>query len=161
MADPDYDALLDNLRALTSDPDNAEFTRPNLIAVLEIVTAHLDDALALNVGKLEGGMHVEAEHPVATLLSGLVSALRDLNNGLTDPVLTPTSGKKNSARRWRLRQEDAALFEALEIFQRIKGLPNRKAAARRLAVKLQPSGYRRRGKTLKGSNLYALYNKYK
>lgn len=161
MGASDYDALLDDLRQLTSTPANAEFTRPNLIALLEVLTTHLGEALASKLGELEDGTRVEAQHPVADLLSGLSSALQDLDNGLTDPVLLRSPGKKNSARRWRLRQEDDVLFEALEIFQRIKRLPDRKAAAWRLAVTLQASGYRRRGKRLSGSSLYALYNKYK
>ena len=156
-----YDALLDSLRELTADPARADFTRPNLIALLDILTIHLGEALAAKVGELEDGTHVETQHAVADLLFGLSSALRDLDNGLTDPVLLRSAGKKNSARRWRLRQDDEVLFEALEIFQRIKRLPNRKAAARRLAVTLQSSDHRRNGKTLKGASLYALYNKYR
>lgn len=161
MGTGQYDALLDSLRELTADPANADFTRPNLIALIEVLTTHLGEALASNLGELEGGTHVEAQHVVADLLSGLTLALRDLDNGLTDPVLLRSPGKKNSARRWRLRQEDDVLFEALEIFQRIKGLPNRKAAARRFAVMLQSFGYRRSGKMLNGASLYALYNKHK
>lgn len=161
MGASDYDAFLDSLRELTADPANAGFTRPNLIALLEVLTSHLDEALASKLGELEDGTHVETQHAVADLLSGLSSALRDLDNGLTDPVLQRIAGKKNAARPWRLRQEDDLLFEALEIFQRIKRLPDRKAAARRLAVTLQSSDYRRKEKKLRGSNLYALYNKYK
>lgn len=161
MGAEQYDALLDSLRELTADPARADFTRPNLIALLDILTIHLGEALAAKVGELEDGTHVETQHAVADLLSGLSSALRDLDNGLTDPVLRRIAGKKNSARRWRLRQEDDVLFEALEIFQRVKKLPNRKAAAYRLAVTLQATDYRRSGKTLTGSNLYSLYNKYR
>lgn len=156
-----YDALLDSLRELTANPANADFTRPNLIALLDILTKHLGEALASKLGELEDGTHVEAQHAVAGLLSGLSLALRDLDNGLTDPVLRRIAGKKNSARPWRLRQEDDVLFEALEIFMRIKRLPDRKAAARRLAVTLQSSNYRRKGKQLSGSNLYSLYNKHR
>lgn len=161
MGASDYNTLLDDLQKLTSAPGNADFTRPNLIALLETLTTHLGEALASKLGELEDGTHVEAQHAVADLLSGLSSALRDLDNGLTDPVLQRSPGKKNSARRWRLRQDDEVLFEALEIFQRIKRLPNRKAAARRLAVTLQSSDYRRSGKKLTGVSLYALYNKHK
>lgn len=161
MGASDYDALLDNLRQLTSAPGHADFTRSNLIALLELLTTHLGEALASKLGELEDGTHVEAQHAVADLLSGLFSALRDLDKGLTDPVLRPITGKKNSARPWRLRQKDDVLFEALEIFQRIKRLPDRKAAARRFAVTLQSSDYRRKGKKLRWSNLYSLYNKYK
>lgn len=161
MGASDYDALLDNLRQLTSAPGNADFTRPSLIALLEVLTNHLGVALASKLGELEDGTHVQAHHAVVELLSGLSSALQDLDKGLTDPVLEPIRGRQNSARRWRLRQEDDVLFEALEIFQQIKRLPDRKAAARRLAVTLQASDYRRRGKKLGWSNLYSLYNKYK
>ncbi len=161
MVASSYDALLDSLRELTADPENAEFTRPNLIALLDVLNSNLCEALATKVGELEGGTHVQVEHAVTALLSGLISALRELDAGLTDPVLKRVNGRKNSARRWRLRQEDDVLFEALEIFQRIKGLSNRKAAAWRLAVTLKSSGYSRMGKQLSGASLYALYNKYK
>lgn len=161
MGAREYDALLDSLRELTGTPGNADFTRPNLIALLEVLTSHLGEALASKLSELEDGTHVEAQHAVADLLSALSSALRDLDNGLTDPVLLRSAGKKNSARRWRLRRDDEVLFEALEIFQRIKRLPDRKAAAWRLAVTLQSSDYRRKGKKLSGSSLYSLYNKYK
>lgn len=87
MGTADYDALLDNLRQLTSAPGHADFTRPNLIALLEVLTTHLGEALTSKLGELEDGTHVEAQHAVADLLSGLCSALRDLDNGLTDPVL--------------------------------------------------------------------------
>ncbi len=158
---PDHHVLLDKLRALTSDPDRTEFTRPNLIALLDVLTGHLDEALAIPLGELEDGTLVEAQHPVAAHLSGLTAALRDLDQGLTDPVLKRIGGKRNAVRPWRLTRADDALFEALEIFQRTEKLPHLKAAAKLLALKLQFIGYRRRGKGIYGSSLYALYHKYK
>ena len=158
---PDHHVLLDKLRALTSDPDRTEFTRSNLIALLDVLTGHLDEALAIPLGELEDGTLVEAQHPVAAQLSGLTAALRDLDQGLTDPVLKRIGGKKNAVRPWRLTREDDALFEGMEIFQRMRKLPDLKAAAMRLAVKLKINGYRRRGKEITGRSIYALYFKYK
>jgi hypothetical protein len=161
MATHDHDGLLDKLRTFASDPARTEFTRPNLTALLDVLTDHLDGALATSEGELEDGTLVEAQHPVAAQLSGLTAALRDLDQGLTDPVLKRIGGKKNSARPWRLKQDDDALFEALEVFQRMQNLPDLKAAAKGLAVKLQSNGYRRRGNRMKGSSLYSLYYKHR
>jgi hypothetical protein len=161
MATHDHDVLLDKLRALTSDPDGTEFTRPNLIALLDVLTGHLDEALATRLGEFEDGTLLLARHPVVEQLSGLTAALRDLDQGLTDPVLKRIGGKKNAARPWQLKRKDDILFDAIEIFQRIHKLPNRKAAATRLAVKLKSKRYRRKGKELDGGSLYALYFKHR
>ena len=161
MATHDHDVLLDKLRALTSDPDRTEFTRPNLIALLDVLTGHLDEAMATRLGELEDGTLVLARHPVVEQLSGLTAALRDLDQGLTDPVLKRIGGKKNAARPWQLKREDDILFDAIEIFQRKHKLPNRKAAAKRLAIKLQCTEYRRKGKGMTGNSLYALYYKHR
>ena len=161
MASHDHDVLLDKLRALTSDPDGTEFTRPNLIALLDVLTGHLDEAMATRLGELEDGTLVLAPHPVVEQLSGLTAALRDLDQGLTDPVLKRIGGKKNAARPSRLVRDDDALLEALEIFQKMEKLPHLKAAAKRLAVKLQCTEYRRKGKGMTGNSLYALYYKHR
>lgn len=160
MGAPDYDALLDNLRELTGDPDNAEFTRPNLIALLEVLTAHLGEALVTTVGELEGGTLVQAEHPVATQLSGLASALRDLDSGLTDPVLKSATSKKTARRPWSLRQEDEILLEAVEVFRRFERIKSLTEAARKVTTALNRHNYTRRGKKLKGRDLYNLINRY-
>ena len=161
MASHDHDVLLDKLRALTSDPDGTEFTRPNLIALLDVLTGHLDEAMATRLGELEDGTLVLARHPVVEQLSGLTAALRDLDQGLTDPVLKRIGGKKNAARPSRLVRDDDALLEALEIFEKMEKLPHLKAAAKRLAVKLQRTEYRRKGKGMTGNSLYALYYKHR
>jgi hypothetical protein len=160
MATHDHDVLLDKLRALTSDPDGTEFTRPNLIALLDVLTGHLDEAMATRLGELEDGTLVLARHPVVEQLSGLTAALRDLDQGLTDPVLKRIGGKKNAARPWQLKRKDDILLDAMEIFQRTHKFPSRKAAAMRLAVKLKSKRYRRKGKELDGGSLYALYFSY-
>ena len=161
MADTAYDALLAELRALTDVPNGAEFTRSNLIALLGVVVTHLGQALATMEGQLDNGTPVEAEHPVSAQLSGLIEALRDLDNGLTDPVFEPTLGNQNARRNWRMRQEDNALIEGLEVFQRIKKIKNRKAAAMKAASELRRSKYTRRGKKLSGLDLYNLYYRHK
>lgn len=161
MATHDHDVLLDKLRALTSDPDGTEFTRPNLIALLDVLTGHLDEPMATRLRELEDGTLLLARHPVVELLSGLTAALRDLDRGLTDPVLKRIGGKKNAARPWQLKRKDDILFEALEIFQKIQKFPTLKAAADRAAVKLQCTKYKRKGKGMTGNSLYALYYKHR
>lgn len=161
MADTEYDALLGDLRALTDAPNGEEFTRSNVIALLGVLVTHLGEALATEMGELEDGTPVEAEHSVSAQLSGLVQALRDLDIGLTDPVFEPTLGNQNARRNWRMRQEDNALIEGLEVFQRIKKIKNRKAAAMKAASELRRSKYTRRGKKLSGLDLYNLYYRHK
>lgn len=154
------DTMLDALREAADGEERADFNRANVIGILKVLAEHLDPLLEEPSVQNENGEAV-IRHTAVEQLLALASALDDLDTGLTDPVLRRIAGKKNSARRWRLRQEDEVLFEALEILQRIKRLPDKKAAARRLAVTLQSSDYRRSGKTLKGASLYALYNKYR
>jgi hypothetical protein len=161
MGATDQGPFLDALRAFTSDTNRLEFTRPNLIALLDLLTDHLGGQLAIEQGVLEDGTHVEVEHPVVAQLTGLALALRDLDKGLTDPVLKRVGGKKNAARPWRLMKDDDVLFDTLEIFQQVRNLPNRKAAAKAMALKLRTSGYKRRGNWLSWGNLYALYHKYR
>lgn len=161
MGTGDHNVLLEQLRTFSSDPDREDFSRPNLIALLDLLATGLGEQLATKQGELEDGTHVFAEHSVVAQLSGLASALRDLDKGLTDPVLKRVGGKKNAARPWRLIKEDDVLFEALEIFQSMRKLQDRKAAAIALALKLRASGYKRRGKWLSWSNLYGLYSKHR
>jgi hypothetical protein len=160
MADTEYDALLGDLRALTDAPNGAEFTRTNLIALLYVLDIHLGKALATIEGKLEDGTSVEAEHPVSAQLSGLVEALRDLDSGVTDPVFKRAFGHQNARRNWRLRQEDNALIEGLEVFQRVKKIKHRKAAAMKAASELRRSKYMRNGKELRWLELYNLYYRH-
>jgi hypothetical protein len=161
MADTEYDALLGDLRVLTDAPNGAEFTRSNLIALLGVVVTHLGEALATKVGELENGSPVEAEHTVSAQLSGLVEALRDLDIGLTDPVFEPALGNQNARRNWRVRQEDKALIEGLEVFQQAKKIKHLKTAARKAASELRRSKYTRRGKKLSWLDLYNLYYRHK
>ncbi|MEO0030695.1 MAG: hypothetical protein RIS94_453 [Pseudomonadota bacterium] len=161
MGFPDYDDLLDRLRGLTSNPNNAEFTRSNLIALLDVLTTHLDEALASKVGELEDGTHVVGQHPVAHLLSGLVLALQDLDKGLRVPVFEAAVGMQNARRRWHVRQEDKALIEGLEVFQRVKKIKTRKAAAMQAASALKKGKYTRKGKALSWQDLYGLYSRHK
>lgn len=161
MADADYDALLGELRALTDAPNGAEFTRSNAVALLSVLVTHLSEALATTGGELEDGTPVEAEHPVAAQLSGLVEALRDLDIGLTDPVFEPTWGNQNARRNWRVRQEDKALIEGLEVFQRVMKIRHRKAAIMKAALELNRNKYTRRSRALTWRDLHNLYYRHK
>ncbi len=156
MAQSDYDALLDSLRELTSDPDGAEFTRSNLIALLDLLTTHLGEALATKVGELGDGTSVQAEHPVVAQLSGLASALRDLDKGLTDPVVKRIAGNRNASRPWSVRRDDETLIEGLEVYRRVHKIKDIKAAARKAAMELRRNRYTRRGKSLRWQDLYNL-----
>lgn len=158
-----YSALLSALREATARPGGEDFTRANLIELLDILSLHLGDDLASKVGELDDGTEVAAEHAVAAHLAGLVSALRDLGNGLRDPVLEPKTTKQTARRRWRQRQEDKHLIDALDILWSIEGKRPRKLrhTARKVAEKLSKAGYTRKGSKLTGRMLYSLYFKYK
>lgn len=156
-----YSALLSALREATARPGGEDFTRANLIGLLDILSLHLGDDLASKVGELEDGTEVAAEHAVAAHLAGLVSALRDLDNGLRDPVLKPKTTKKTAGRRWRQRQEDKHLIEALEIFTATKKIRRLKPAARQAASLLNKAGHTRCGQRWTGESLYNLYYRYK
>lgn len=160
MADTEYDALLDGLRAVTDTPNGEEFTRSNVIALLGVLVSHLGEALATKVGELDDETPVEAEHPVSAQLSALVEALRDLDIGLTDPLFKPAVGNKNARRHWRLRQEDEALIEALDVFQRLMKIKCRKSAMMKAASELKRSKYTRRGRLLTWLDLQNLYYRH-
>lgn len=161
MTSIEYHALLESLRDLASHPNGEDFNRANLIALIEVLASHLGEALATKVGELEGGTLVQAEHPVVSQLSGLASALRDLDAGLTDPVLKRTLSKKTAARPWHVRQQDQTLIEAVEVFGRLKRIKSVKGAANKVATELNRQQYTRRGKRLRGSDIYNIINKYK
>ena len=158
-----YSALLSALREATARPGGEDFTRANLIGLLDILCLHLGDDLASKVGELEDGTELGEEHAVAAHLAGLASALRDLDNGLADPVLEPKTTNQTALRRWLLREGDRYLIEALDILWSIEGKRPRKLrhTARQVADKLSKAGYTRKGGKLTGSMLYNLYYKYK
>lgn len=158
-----YSAMLSALREATARPGGEGFTRANLIGLLDILSLHLGDDLASKVGELEDGTELGEEHTVAAHLAGLASALRDLDNGLADPVLKPKTTKQTALRRWRLREDDRYFIEAVDILWSIEGKRPRKLrqTARKVADKLSKAGYTRKGSKLTGLMLYNLYFKYK
>jgi hypothetical protein len=161
VADPDWDALLDTLRALPNKPDGAQFTRPNLIALLDVLTTHLGAAIETEVGELEDGIQIITEHPVVDQLSGLVQALRDLDIGLIDPVFKPTLSNKNALRHWRERQEDKDLIEGIKILQRVNKFKSFKATAMAAQSMLGRINHTRRGKRLSWKDLINLHHRQK
>jgi hypothetical protein len=156
MADADYDALLVSLRELTSAPSGGDFTRTNLIALLDVLTSHLGKALATQESELEDGTHVELEHPVVSQLAELASALEDLDRGLTDPALRAYKHGANATLPWNVRDQDKALVEALKVYRSYHNLDTEKDAAGKMAKVLNATGYRRRGKQLTGKSLLRL-----
>ncbi|WP_372916669.1 hypothetical protein [Sandarakinorhabdus sp.] len=100
----EYEAFLRALRALTDAPGGKEFNRQNVATLLDVLAQHLGIALASPVGTLEDGTQVVAEHPAEALLVSLISALRDLDSGLTDEVFKPTSHGANATRPWDVRE---------------------------------------------------------
>lgn len=155
--DPRYEALLDELRALASGPGGGEFTRQNIIALINVLARHLDHALATPIGSVEDGTEVAVQHPVGEQLEALSDALGDLDVGLTDPILRPNSYGANNTRGWALRNKDERLAEALNIYMAAKPGMKLRTAARDVARLLKEE---RRGRPLTGRRLEKIYYRY-
>lgn len=159
MADAEYEALLGDLRALTDAPNGAEFTRSNLITLLGVLVTYLGDALATEVGELEDGTPIGAEHPVSAQLSGLVEALRDLDIGLTDPVLCHASSKKMASRKWRERQEDVDIILGLKALRQARGIKKWTEVAALAKKLLNEKGHKYRNQRLDAKILTSLLHR--
>jgi hypothetical protein len=151
-----YLDLLTELEGLDLEGGAEGFTRPALISVLEVVSQHIDRVLEVSHGTLEDGQLVVSAHPVVTQLNGLIDALKDLDTGITDPIFKPNEHGANATLPWRVREQDAALVEAIAVFQSIKGIARQKEAAKQMAAQLNKNGYRRRGKQMTGTSLQRL-----
>lgn len=151
-----YSDLLTKLEGLDLEGGAEDFTRPVLISVLEAVSQHIDQVLEVSHGTLENGQLVVGAHPVVTQLNGLIAALKDLDTGITDPIFKPYEHGANATLPWRVREEDAALVEAIAAFQSIKGIASQKEATKQMAAHLDKNGYRRRGKRMTGASLRRL-----
>ncbi len=154
-----YEAFLGELRALTDAPGSDQFNRQNVVALLGVIAQHLGMALATPSGALEDGTQVFVEHPAAALLVMLISALRDLDSGLTGEVIKPNTHGANATRPWHVREQDRVLIEALAIVQRQYGINNRKLAAKKLAVMLK--GQLRKGVQIDYKQIISIHNRYK
>ncbi len=151
-----YLDLLAKLENLDLQGGAEGFTRPALISLLEVVSQHIDQVLEVPHGTLEDGQLVVGVHPVVDQLNGLIAALKDLDTGITDPIFRPYEHGANATLPWRVREEDAALVEAMAVFQSIKGIASQKEATKQMAAQLNKNGYRRRGKQLTGASLRRL-----
>lgn len=147
------DELLKDLKSLTSTPEGAEFNRKNIIALLGVLNQHLGGALETPVVTLEDGTEVVEEHPTGALLRVLEEALKDLDIGLTDPVLKPVSHGANATLPWNVREHDRQLREFLRVVQQVKGISQLKKAARQLATILKEIGSTRKGRILTSGDI--------
>ena len=159
--DSAFEVLLNDLRALSVKPGGAEFNRKNVVALLQSLTLHLGDALAIPAGVLDDDVELFLDHPVATQLKSLSSAFGDLDIGITDDIFKPYSHGSNAARPWWLRERDKVLVECLADFQRHHGIAQQKQAAMQLAKTLKVAGYRRKGEMLTWRQIIDLRNRYK
>lgn len=148
------DSMLDAIREVTGSEEQAEFTRKNIISLLGVVADRLGPLLEVALAQDEA-CEVVAEHDAAALLRALAAALRDLDTGLTDPIFEPNKHGANASLPWHIRASDAALVEAIGIYQR-KYKITQNAAATRLAAELNAQGFQRRGEKLTGKGLRRL-----
>lgn len=156
-----YDSLLKDLRAITDRPEGSAFNRENVLTLLRVLQNNLARPLAIPVETLDDGTLVLEEHPVMTLLCSLSSAINDLDAGLTDSVLRANSYGANNTRPWRLRAQDRALVDLVEVMQADNGDKNRNQTFQKLARLMKQGGYTRKGRTVDWIQMRRIYNKYK
>lgn len=148
------DAMLDAIRETASGEGQAEFSRNRIIVLLDVIAEHLDPMLEQPVTQ-DDNCEVVAEHAAVGQLRALVSALRDLDTGLTDPIFKAYEHGANATLPWDVRASDEALIEAMAVYQNKYKL-TQIAAASRLAADLAANGFRRKGKVLNGKSLQRL-----
>ena len=148
------DTMLDALREAADGEERADFNRANVIGILKVLAEHLGPLLEQ---PLVQDQHCEAviRHTAVDQLLALISALGDLDTGLTDAIFEPYKHGANATLPWDVRESDAALIEALKVYQSKYEL-SQIAAAQKLAKDLTASGFRRKGKVLTGENLQRL-----
>ncbi len=148
------EAMLCALQEVAEGEERADFNRANVIGILKVLAEHLDPLLEEPLVQDEHGEAV-IRHTVVEQLLALASALDDLDTGLTDPIFDPYEHGANATLSWDVRESDAAIIEALRIYQNRYKLMQIAAAAK-LAKDLAANGFQRRGKTLSGENLQRL-----
>lgn len=148
------DAMLDALREAAEGEEREDFNRTNVVGILRVLVEHLAPLLEEPLVQDEE-VEVVAEHTAVYQLRALVSALRDLDAGLKDPIFDAYEHGANATLRWPVRECDAALIEALGVYQKKYGL-RQLDAAKKLATDLTGRGFRRKGKPLTGNQLRRL-----
>lgn len=148
------DAMLDALREAAVGAERADFNRANAIGILEVLVQHLGPLLEEPLVQDEAH-EVVVEHTAVYQLRALAAALRDLDIGLTTQIFDAYEHGANATLPWHVRESDAALIEALKVYQSKYEL-SQIAAAQKLAKDLTASGFRRKGKVLTGENLQRL-----
>ena len=148
------DSMLNALREAAEGEEREIFNRTNVIGVLEVLVEHLGPLLEEPLVQDEAH-EVVVEHTAVYQLRALAAALRDLDIGRTDQIFDAYEHGANATLPWDVRESDAALIEALGIYQRKYKLTQIDAATK-LAKDLTANGFRRRGKTLSGESLQRL-----
>lgn len=148
------DTMLDALRGAADGEECADFNRTNVISILQVLAENLDPLLE---DPLVQDQHCEVviRHTAVGQLLALISALGDLDIGLTDAIFEPYKHGANATLPWDVRESDAALIEAVRVYQSKYEL-SQIAAAKKVANDLTASGFRRKGMVLTGENLQRL-----
>jgi hypothetical protein len=156
----EWDALLGSLCAVTDRRGGAEFSRENILALLDLLVRHMEKPMAITDHSLDDGTLVLVEHPTVTLMRRLFRAIGDLDIGLTDDVFKPKPTGKYNTRPWRLRAQDQAVIDLIDVTYRLNGGTNRSKTINKLAREMRRRGYTRRGKSVSPSQMQKLWNKY-
>ena len=157
MGSTDYQALLDDLRTKFREEKRQEFTRENILYLLDSLFEHLSPALAIPEAALDDGTKVVLEHPAASLLRHLSCAFKDLDTGLTDDVFKAFSDGSNNTRCWKLGLQDRALIELIEIMHHVHGHKTWTKTFQVVARDLKRGGYTRKGDALTWGQIKEIY----
>ena len=132
-------------------------TRQQCLDVLTIIEGYIGEALAQTVyaSECDDMLTVTVEHHASATIRDLIHAIKDLNDGVLDPLVEKTKTKKNAALTRRQRESDDVLSQTIRIISRSKNITINQAA-QQLARNLNNRGYRRKGKTVKWDSLRRL-----
>ena len=123
---------------------NIPFTRSNVLTELDIVVAYLESTTSTELGKTLDGETIITTTPSVNLLHRLIDAIRDLDSGVTHPVLS-SNGIGGSARSTEHRKREASLIELVETVHKEFQFKTRSKAELEVAERL-----RKRNVTIKG-----------
>ena len=124
--------------------DRSAFIRPNILKALESIAKDLEATMTIEIGSNPDGSKIMSLHPHAVLLNKLIDSIKDLDLGVTHPVLQST-GNGGNTKSTEERKAEATLGELVEMVQHEFFPKNRRKAEFEVAKRL-----RERSVTIKG-----------
>lgn len=130
--------LRDGLDALTEGSGANELTRPNAVALLNVIVESVGPALRRVEGELDDAL-ILTDHPTVVLLMTLIDALRDLDNGKTVTALRAADGANASFTGAAASQRDG-LLELVDVLWHARPLVRRRTIECEVAARLRKNG---------------------